>query len=625
MILLKPEDTMFSLLSSPFRRSVVAGAALGLLFSLGAQSLVARDAIRPAGPTTAPTASPPTLVPTQAASVPTTQAPLPTNATSPLEERELLRYFKSGQQGPSAQHIPLVEYHTTEFRFSDEVMMRPEWFEDQMRWLSEEGYTTLNSADFAAFLRGEPFPQRSVVLTFDIGVGRRSDFAERIVPALRRYHHKAVFFVTVNTNVITDVCGQDERLCWDELRAWADEGLISVESHSVFHVDFNELSPAEQAWEVRESKKIIEEKIGRPVLGFAFPFDHSTDPAIQLLLDLGYEFAVAGHSRADRSARPEDPDRFQLPRVYPYSSPKTYPVLSGSSGETFEQMIRGLVGLAAAPSEPRASAEPKPSQTSPIASAPDRESLSLARKAACEKIDRIADPMDRLYALNRLTFQTDVSPVAQSKLDSEVIIDPSCNLLPGNQPVAIVLHFTRGPLTGAVSTFQQPHNTSAHYIIDRDGTVIQLVPEAMKAFHASCSGYRGNCVTSCPICDGPNGELIDPNTRSIGIELVNQGQVDPKTFTGPIYEDYQMAFGWRYWEDYPEAQIEALKVLVEDIAARWGIPMEMVIGHSRIQQKTDPGPALNLFWDRFGSPARKALFPSYAAPAILLVDAKAEA
>ena len=69
-----------------------------------------------------------------------------------------------------------------------------------------------------------------------------------------------------------------------------------------------------------------------------------------------------------------------------------------------------------------------------------------------------------------------------------------------------------------------------------------------------------------------------------------------------------MSFGYRYWEDYPPAQLQALVLLVNDIRARYGIPLELVVGHYRINSKTDPGPALNISWYRVGNPARPPIF-----------------
>ncbi len=190
---------------------------------------------------------------------------------------------------------------------------------------------------------------------------------------------------------------------------------------------------------------------------------------------------------------------------------------------------------------------------------------------------------------------------------AEAQVIPSCNHGGENVPQAVVVHATEGERVGALAHLRDPESrVSAHYVIDRDGTVYQLVPERVVAYHVAC-GVEG-CVASCPafLCGDRK-----PETRTIGIELVNLGKVPQGWKGGEIYEDYGMAFGWRWWEDFPEAQRQALKRLVEDIARRWGFAVDAdhVLGHYRVQGKRDPGPALNLFWERNGSPAREAVFP----------------
>lgn len=59
---------------------------------------------------------------------------------------------------------------------------------------------------------------------------------------------------------------------------------------------------------------------------------------------------------------------------------------------------------------------------------------------------------------------------------------------------SIVLHITEGTTAnGAISTFASsvsPHRTSAHFVIDRDGTVYQLLPISDTAWHASqCNAH----------------------------------------------------------------------------------------------------------------------------------------
>jgi N-acetyl-anhydromuramyl-L-alanine amidase AmpD/peptidoglycan/xylan/chitin deacetylase (PgdA/CDA1 family) len=521
-----------------------------------------------------------------------------------------------------AERIPIIEYHNPTYNDSNIVMMTTEWFESQMQWLSENGYKTLNANELVDFLNGGAYPQKSVIISFDIGVGKHTEYSQIVIPTLRKYGFTAIVFLLVNTNLIGDECNKGELYCWSELRAWSDEGLISVESHGIYHQDYKTLDAASQKQDAGDSKRVIEENIGKPVLGFAYPYDSVNTKSYEILKSLGYQFAAGGFTRPDRSVTLGDPNRYNLPRVYPYSNRGVYPLLSTMKKMTFEQMIISQTELIGLPT-PTAT-QPGVATTTPTminlptnltpAGSATPETVEVTSPVEyiglCNIINKTTDPVLRIYQLDHLVFHNDISPQTQAALPAQVILKPSCNVRPTNQPRAIILHFTRGPLDAAISTFQKDNNTSAHYIIDRDGKVYQVVPENLGAYHVSCYGLRSNCVASCPICEGTDGLFVEPATQSIGIELVNQGQVLFGSFKGLIYEDYSMSFNYRYWEDYPEAQIKSLVLLVEDIRGRWGIPLDMVMGHYRINTNSDPGPALNLFWDRYGNPPRKAIFPS---------------
>ncbi len=94
---------------------------------------------------------------------------------------------------------------------------------------------------------------------------------------------------------------------------------------------------------------------------------------------------------------------------------------------------------------------------------------------------------------------------------------------------------------------------SAHYLIDVDGTVLSLVPEAKRAWHAGAGTWGGQ------------GDI---NSRSIGIELANDGA-----------------------QPFAHAQVVALEGVLAGVMARWGIGPAGVIGHSDMapDRKADPG------------------------------------
>ncbi len=100
---------------------------------------------------------------------------------------------------------------------------------------------------------------------------------------------------------------------------------------------------------------------------------------------------------------------------------------------------------------------------------------------------------------------------------------------------------------------------SAHFLIRRDGTIVQFVPTVLRAWHAGVSSFEGR--ERC-------------NDFSIGIELEGTDTLA-----------------------YTDAQYERLAGLAAAIRTRH--PIRAVRGHEHIApgRKTDPGPSFD--WDRF--------------------------
>lgn len=101
---------------------------------------------------------------------------------------------------------------------------------------------------------------------------------------------------------------------------------------------------------------------------------------------------------------------------------------------------------------------------------------------------------------------------------------------------------------------------SAHFLIRRDGTLIQFVSCQDRAWHAGASNWRGR--ERC-------------NDFSVGIEL-----------EGSDYDHFEVA------------QYETLKPLIAAITGRY--PINAIIGHSDIapDRKSDPGPYFD--WQLIG-------------------------
>jgi peptidoglycan/xylan/chitin deacetylase (PgdA/CDA1 family) len=102
-------------------------------------------------------------------------------------------------------------------------------------------------------------------------------------------------------------------LRWPQVRAMADAG-IAIGSHTVRHPVLTTIPAEEAAWELRESKRVIEAEIGRAVTLFAYPVgkrEHYSAGIMRLVADAGYAAALT--TRPGSNARTED--RLELRRI----------------------------------------------------------------------------------------------------------------------------------------------------------------------------------------------------------------------------------------------------------------------------------------------------------------------
>ncbi len=126
---------------------------------------------------------------------------------------------------------------------------------------------------------------------------------------------------------------------------------------------------------------------------------------------------------------------------------------------------------------------------------------------------------------------------------------------------ALILHYTG--MSGAAEALLRLCNplskVSSHYLVFEEGRVVQMVPEARRAWHAGLSAWEG---------------VRDMNSRSIGIEIAHPGHASDGTVA-----------------PFPEAQMAAVTALCRDILGRWPIRPDRVLGHSDIapERKIDPG------------------------------------
>ncbi|RZK58992.1 MAG: N-acetylmuramoyl-L-alanine amidase [Pedobacter sp.] len=123
------------------------------------------------------------------------------------------------------------------------------------------------------------------------------------------------------------------------------------------------------------------------------------------------------------------------------------------------------------------------------------------------------------------------------------------------KPNFVIIHHTaQDSLAQTIKTFTIARTAvSAHYVVSRDGKVVQMVNDYLRAQHAGAGKW---------------GSVTDMNSCSIGIEMDNNGTTD-------------------VWTD---AQINSLCALLATLKKKYSIPTANFIGHADFAPTRKPDP-----------------------------------
>lgn len=166
-------------------------------------------------------------------------------------------------------------------------------------------------------------------------------------------------------------------------------------------------------------------------------------------------------------------------------------------------------------------------------------------------IDSVAYRYNNQLLNYKDTLSKTDTKVLQNGIVSEWVGTVNFNL---RKPNFIILHHTaQDSVEQTLKTFTlKQTNVSAHYVISRNGKVIHMLNDYLRAWHA------GN---------GSWGRDTDINSSSIGIELDNNG-----------------------FEPFSDTQINSLLALLTKLKKDYNIPTQNIIGHADIapSRKKDP-------------------------------------
>lgn len=206
--------------------------------------------------------------------------------------------------------VPILMYHYVSELPPDadayrvDLTIRPDIFHEHLRYLHDEGYTTISLYDLdQALLYGTPLPARPVVLTFDDGY---TDHYTNVFPMLKEFGFTGTFFIITGRVDSNDPA----YMSWDQVKAMAEAGM-SMESHTKSHLDLRGRDYDFLVYELLGSMESLEAHTGHPVGIFSYPAGRYDENTLLVLSELPVKRAVTTQSGIFETSD----NRLELPRL----------------------------------------------------------------------------------------------------------------------------------------------------------------------------------------------------------------------------------------------------------------------------------------------------------------------
>ncbi|MCP5100811.1 MAG: polysaccharide deacetylase family protein, partial [Chloroflexi bacterium] len=196
----------------------------------------------------------------------------------------------------NTNRLPILMYHRV--APTGDALSRyrvtPQAFEDQLRYLRESGYYTVDFDTWQTAAKNKtPLPGKAICLTFDDGY---LDFYTYAFPLLKKYNFTATVFIVTEcvgqTNAWDAVYGEEVPLMnWEQILELQAQG-IDLGSHTANHPHLTALSPTEIVKQAISSRATLSEKLNKPIMSIAYPYGDMDELVQHLIGAAGYVHAV---------------------------------------------------------------------------------------------------------------------------------------------------------------------------------------------------------------------------------------------------------------------------------------------------------------------------------------------
>ena len=210
--------------------------------------------------------------------------------------------------------MTILCYHSVQHGWESPLSIEPDEFAWQADWLRRRRHVLPLRDALPRLDATGRLPRGEAALTFDDGFAALYD---HVLPVLRRERLPATVFLVAQTLTPqgqevdwVDTPGTEplSTLTLDQVLEMQDAG-VDFQSHSWAHLDLTQLSEEECVRDLRDSRELLSDLLGRPVSLMAYPRGRHTGHVRRAAARAGYSHAFALPESA------EEPEDHAVPRV----------------------------------------------------------------------------------------------------------------------------------------------------------------------------------------------------------------------------------------------------------------------------------------------------------------------
>lgn len=181
--------------------------------------------------------------------------------------------------------VSVLYYHSVDDVKDNELIISKQKFREQMKFLKDNGYTTLTMEELYKYVKNnEKVPEKSVVITFDDGY---ADNYKNAYPILKEFGFNATIYM------VTDWIDKDPYYLNSSQLKELEANGIEIQSHTGAHDHLASLTKEKQLDTLKRSKEKLEKLLNKEIRYIAYPFGEYNETTKKLTEELGYKMAFA--------------------------------------------------------------------------------------------------------------------------------------------------------------------------------------------------------------------------------------------------------------------------------------------------------------------------------------------